>query len=68
MEEVAVNPTIGCQNLNRTRETDPWRHKQNLVCTRTHEKGAVTPQETDPDFPVSVQESPAEAWVDSGLL
>ena len=33
------------------------RHKQNLVCTRTQEKGAVTPQETDPDLPMSVQES-----------
>ena len=43
-------------------------HKQNLVHTRTQEKGAVTPQETDPDFPVSVQESPAEAWVSGGLL
>ena len=28
----------------------------------------MTPQETDPDLPVSVQESPAEVWVDSGLL
>ena len=26
--------------------------KQNLVHTRTQEKGAVTPQETDPDLPV----------------
>ena len=43
-------------------------HTQNLVCTRTQDKGAVTPQETDPDLPVSVQESLAEAWVDSGLL
>ena len=42
-------------------------HKQNLVCTRTQEKGAVTPQDTEPDLPMSVQESPAEAWVDSGL-
>ena len=25
----------------------------------------MTPQETDPDLPVSIQESPAEAWVDS---
>ena len=33
------------------------------MCTRTQENGAVTPQETDPDLPVSVQESPAEAWV-----
>ena len=43
-------------------------HKQNLVCTGTQEKGAVTPQETDPDSPVSVQESPAEVWVGGGLL
>ena len=25
----------------------------------------MTPQETDPDLPVSVQESPAEVWVGS---
>ena len=37
-------------------------HKQNLVCTRGQEKGAVSPQETEPDLLVSVQESPAEAW------
>ena len=43
-------------------------HKQNLVCTRTQEKGVVTPQDTDPDFLVSVQESPAEAWVGGDLL
>ena len=27
----------------------------------------MTPQETDPDLPVSVQESPVEAWVSGGL-
>ena len=43
-------------------------HTQNLVCTRTQEKGAVTPQETEPDLPVSVQESLVEAWVGGGLL
>ena len=37
--------------------------KQNLVCTRTQEKVAVTPQETEPDLPVSVQESPVETWI-----
>ena len=42
-------------------------HKQNLVHTRTQEKGTVTPQKTEPYLPVSVQESPAEAWVDRGL-
>ena len=43
-------------------------HKQNLVCTRTQKKGAVISQETDPDLPVSVQESVAEGWVRRGLL
>ena len=42
-------------------------HKQNLVHTWTQEKGAVTPQETEPELPVTVQESPVEAWVNSGL-
>ena len=36
--------------------------------TRTQKKGTVTPKETDPDFPMSVQESPVEVWVDGGLL
>ena len=43
-------------------------HKQNLVCTRTQGREAVTPQKTDPNLPVSVQESPVEAGVGSGLL
>ena len=38
-------------------------HKQNLVHTRTQEKGAVTPQETEPHLPVIVWESLGEAWV-----
>ena len=43
-------------------------HKQNLVCTRTQEKGEVTPQETDSDLPISAQGFPVEAWVSGGLL
>ena len=43
-------------------------NRKNPVPTRTQEKGAATPQETDPDLPVSVQESLAEAWVSSGVL
>ena len=35
---------------------------------RTQGKGAVTLQETDPDLPMSVQQSSAEAWVSGGLL
>ena len=43
-------------------------HKQNLVCTRTQKKEAVTPEETGPDLPVTVQESPVDAWVSGGLI
>ena len=28
----------------------------------------MTPQEADPDLPGSVQESPSEVWVGSGLM
>ena len=62
-----VTPPQSRQNLVRTGEPDSWRHRQNLVCTRTREKGAVPPQETDPDLPGNVQESPAEAWVSAGV-
>ena len=43
-------------------------HRENLVCTGSQEKGAVSPEETEPDLPVGVQVSPVEGWVDSGLL
>ena len=46
---------------------DCWRAQQNFVLTRTQEKGAVTPQETEPDLLVTVQESVVEVEVDSGL-
>ena len=42
--------------------------KENLVHTRAQEEGAVTPQETDPDLPETVQESLAEAWVGGGRV
>ena len=44
------------------------KHKQNLVCTRTQEKGAVSPQETEPDLPVSVQDSPESGSLYTGAL
>ena len=40
-------------------------HKQSLVHTRSWEKGAASPQETESDLPVSVLESYVEAWVNS---
>ena len=41
-------------------------HKQNLVCTSTQEKGAVT-QETDPDLPVHDPEGVGQWWPAAGL-
>ena len=43
-------------------------HKENLGHTVTQEKGAVTPKETEPKLPVSVQESLAEVWAGGSLL
>ena len=68
MEEVAINPIIEPPEL-----TQAWKNRlsedtHSLVCTRTQEKGEMTPQETDPSFPMRVHESPAKAWVSSGLL
>ena len=57
LEEVAINPTVELPELTQEWEIDSGRAQRNLVCTRTQEKGAVTPQETDPDLPMSVQES-----------
>ena len=68
LEEVAINPTIEPQELTWDCGNRLLEGTNNLVCTRTQEKGAGTPQETDPDLPASVQESPAEVWVGSGLL
>ena len=36
-------------------------HKQNLVCTRNQEKGAVPPQVIELEFPVRLQESLVES-------
>ena len=68
LEEIAINSTIELPELTQEWGNRLLGHKQNLVCTRTQEKGAVTPQETDPDLPLSVQESLVEEWVSSGLL
>ena len=68
LEEVAINPTIEPPELIH----DWGKHtlgayKQNLVCNRTQENGAVILQEIDPDLPVSAQESPEVLWVCGGL-
>ena len=69
LEEVAINHTLELPGLTQGWEIDSYRrHKQKLICTRTQEKEAVTPQETDPDLPMSVREPPAEVWTGGGLL
>ena len=40
-------------------------HKQNVVHSRSLEKGVVFPQKTKQNLPVSVQGFLLEAWVDS---
>jgi len=62
LEEFGTN-TLEPPELTQDGETEKKGHKQNLVRMRTQEKGAVTPEETDPDLPVSVQESLVEVEV-----
>ena len=63
-----LTPPQSCQNLHRTGKQTLGGRKQKLVCTRTQETSVVTPQETDPEWPVSVQKSSVEAWMGGGLL
>ena len=67
MEEVTINPRIEPPELTQDRGNRLLEGINKPVCTRTQEKGVVTPQETGPDLPVSVQKSPAEVWVGGGL-
>ena len=67
LEEVAINPTIELPELTQDWEIDSWRAQQNLVHQDPGER-AATPQETDPDLRVDIQDSPVEAWVSGGLL
>ena len=66
MEEVAINDTIEPPEFTQDWETDSGREKTEACTPRTQEKGAVNPQETGPDFLVSVQESLVEVWVGGG--
>ena len=68
LEEVAINPTTELPELTQDWGDRLLEETKRTLCTKTQEKGAVTSQETDPDLPVSVQESPAKVWVSSGLM
>ena len=52
---------------NHTGKQTLGGHNRTL-CTRTQEKEAAMLQETVPDLPVGVWESPVEEWVSGGLL
>ena len=45
-----------------------WVALHGMAHSFTELDKAVTPQETDPDLPMSDRESLAEAWVSGGLL
>ena len=55
LEDVTINLTIEQPELTGLGKQTFGGHKQNFVCTRNQEKGAMTPKETDPDLAVSVQ-------------
>ena len=60
---------IWCQDFHRTganRDSTLQGHKQMLVCTKTQQKVAVPPLETEPDLPANVVGSPVEAWLPKG--
>ena len=66
---MTINPTIELSEL-----TQDWGNRlldgtnRTLCAQGPRSKEQCPPQENDPDFPISVQESPAEAWVGGGLL
>ena len=70
MEEVSINPIIEPSELTRDWGNIPLEGTNRTLCIPgpRRKKEAVTPQETDPDLPVSVQESLVEAWVSGDLL
>ena len=61
-----INPTIERPEFTQDWRNRLWEGTNKTVCTRTQEKGAASPQETDLDLPI--QESRVEVWVDGGLL
>ena len=67
LEEAAISSITELPELTEDWEWTLGGHNRTL-CTRTQEKGTVTPQETVPDLPVCVRESLVKVWVCGGLL
>ena len=59
---------IWLQNFHRTGETDSWRAWTKACAYQDPGERRSDPLETEPDLPVSVQESLAKMWINSGLL
>ena len=56
------------KNCTRPGKQTLGGHKENIMHTRTQEKEAVMPQETEPKLPMGVQGSLVEVGVNSVLL
>ena len=54
--------------LYRTGETDSWRAQTKPCVHQDPEERKMTPQDTEPCLPKSVQESLVEAWVGGSLM
>ena len=64
---VCINSINGKKKGHSTVISPSEREESALIWSLALLTG-TTPQETEPDLPVTDQESPAEAWVGSGLL
>ena len=63
-----LTPPQKHQNLHRTGETESWRTQTEPCVHQDPGERSMSPREPDPDMPMSVRESPVEAWVGGGLL
>ena len=63
-----LTPPQSRQNLHRTGETDPWRAQMKPCVHQGPGERSSDPTGEWPRLALSVQESPVEAWVGSGLV
>ena len=68
MENVSINFTIELPELTQDWGNGLLEGTNRTLCAPEPRQKSIDPIRNDPDFPVSVQESPAEAWVNSALL
>ena len=63
-----INPTIELQNLFKTGKIRLLKGTNRTLCTPGPRRKEQRPHKRLTQTAVSVQESPAEVWVDGGLL